>query len=459
MAVYTSPNGISIPQNCATVNNLLQTGLVKLNEKNLLVPFHDIYVGIYRKANRISKKSLGLPYIDELDHARDIVLFSTSPEELEKIANKITEMRKNGKYHSVYYILDSFFQDIQPSSAVSILKNKNEGAIYYQMYFDYAYAATNCSRAHTGYDYFEKIYDEIKQCTSVKIRLIKLELLFELMNSNYNISHYKQAMQNYNLFQKLYRILIKSGSIDSNAPPSSTYFMCESMRIQIQSSLGKRKSERMFLRWREVLKAEGYLNLYIDFCLRYAHTLYTVDLLRAYQYTQDAHNSLSKLNEQGSKLWHLATFQYQYLTILIERDFNKLRKLEEIVDGAQSNFYSSYRHRNLAICAMFYYVGDIARADERFLKDMANPRRLRERLKGFYYETLALHNLFHGKQEEAIKALIQASKTFENVASYLLPVKHNLKVLLRNKFSHHRVNFFTGGKLLEDWYYIDPRVD
>ena len=237
------------------------------------------------------------------------------------------------------------------------------------------------------------------------------------------------------------------------------YVMCESMRIQIQSSRGKRKSERMFLRWREVLLAEGYLNLYIDFCLRYAHTLYTVDLSRAYQYTEDAFNCLPRQNAQGSKLWHLATFQYQYLTIFRTRDFSKLQSLEALVDSAQNNYYSNYRHRNLALCALLYYVGDIAKADERFLKDMANPRRLRERLKGFYYEILALHNLFHGNQQEALAALCQASIVFKDVPSYLLPVQHNRKVLTRNKFSPKRVDFFKGGKLLVDWYYIDPRVD
>lgn len=459
MAVYTSPNGISIPENNATVNSLLQTGLVKLDEKNLLVPFHDIYVGIYRKANRISKHSLGIPYIDDLDKARDTVLFSSSPEELAEIADRITKMRKDGKFHSVYYILDSFFQDAQSSAAISMLKSREEGATYYQMYFDYAYAAINCSRRYTGYDYFEKMYNEIKACTSTKMRLLKLELLFELMNSNYNISHYKQAMQNYNAFQTLIRILARSGSIDSNKTKCTMYVMCESMRIQIQSSRGKRKSERMFLRWREVLIAEGYLNLYIDFCLRYAHTLYTVDLSRAYQYTEDAFNCLPRQNAQGSKLWHLATFQYQYLTILCTRDFSKLQSLEALVDSAQNNYYSNYRHRNLALCALLYYVGDIAKADERFLKDMANPRRLRERLKGFYYEILALHNLFHGNQQEALAALCQASIVFKDVPSYLLPVQHNRKVLTRNKFSPKRVDFFKGGKLLADWYYIDPRVD
>ena len=459
LTVYTSPNGIDIPEKHSAVNCLLQTGLVKLDENNRLIPFHDIYVGIYRKANRISKHSLGIPYIDDLDKARDTVLFSSSAEELVEIADRVTKMRKNGKFYSVYYILDSFFQDTQSSPAISVLKSRDEGSTYYQMYFDYAYAAINCSRRYTGYDYFEKIYEEIKACTSTKMRLLKLELLFELMNSNYNVSHYKQAMQNYNEFQALMGVLIRSGSIDSKKTKCTIYVMCESMRIQIQSSLGKRKSERMFLRWREVLNTEGYINLYIDFCLRYAHTLYTVDLCKAYQYTEDAYNCLPKLNAQGSKLWHLATFQYQYLTILRTRDFSKLSNLEDLIDSAQNNYYSNYRHRNLALCALFYYVGDISKADERFLKDMANPRRLRERLKGFYYETLALHNLLHGNHQDALAALNQASIIFKEVPSYLLPVRHNSKVLKRNKFSPKRIDFFKGGKLLADWYYIDPRVD
>ena len=459
MTVYTSPNGISISEKHTGVNSLLQTGLVKLDEKNRLVPFHDIYVGIYRKANRISKHSLGIPYIDDLDKARDTVLFSSSADELLEIAERITKMRKDGKFHSVYYILDSFFQDTQSSPAISVLKSREEGVTYYQMYFDYAYAAINCSRRYTGYDYFEKMYEEIKTCTSTKMRLLKLDLLFELMNSNYNISHYKQAMANYNEFQTLMGILIRSGNIDPHKTKCTMYVMCESMRIQIQSSLGKRKSERMFLQWREVLNAEGYINLYIDFCLRYAHTLYTVDLCRAYQYTKDAYNCLPRLNSHGSKLWHLATFQYQYLTILNTRDFSKLSSLETLVDSAQNNYYSNYRHRNLALCALLYYVGDVAKADERFLKDMANPRRLRERLKGFYYETLALHNLYHGNHQDALAALNQASIIFKEVPSYLLPVQHNRKVLTHNNFSPKRVDFFKGGKLWADWYYIDPRID
>ena len=99
------------------------------------------------------------------------------------------------------------------------------------------------------------------------------------------------------------------------------------------------------------------------------------------------------------------------------------------------------------------------KADERFLKDMANPRLLRDKLKGFYFETLALHYLSHQKLVDAATALEQAVEVFQNIPQYLRVVRHNQKVLRRSRFSFKRMDFYLGDPLKSDWYYIDPRAD
>ena len=459
-AIYTAPNGVGIEQGSPSqVFALLESGLVKLDTQNRLVPFHDIYEGIFRRAYHISKRELGLAYMDELDEARDCILFPKAVSDFPRIAAKVTELREAGHFYSVCYILNSFFE--QPSSAQKVLKNPPMTDSYYRLYFDYAYATANCSHLHTGYDLFEKIYAEIKDKTSADLRLLKLDVLFELMNSYYNIFRFQEAMRNYQLFQEAIILLIRIHQLPADRMKNEMYILCENMRIMIQSSRGRKKSERMFLRWCETLKQNGYSYsyIYIDFNTRYAHTLYTVDPERAFRYTQEARNHLSKEIPKTSKIWCLVQFQYLYLRILLKQDYSLLPELEEIADSARKNYYSSYRHRNLAICAVLYVIGDTARADERFLKDMANPRHLRDKLRGFYFETMALHYLAHKNPNGAAAALEQAAAVFKDIPDYLRAVRHNQKVLRRGQFSSRRMAFYLGEPLKSGWYYIDPRAD
>lgn len=458
--VYTAPNGIALSNdNQSEANILLRCGIIKFNEQNRLVPFHDIYTDIYRRAYRISKRDAGIAYIDELDEARDHFMFSGSPADLAHDADRITQLRKTGQFYSVCYILDSLF-DKSVSLALAGLKSSLKNSeIYYQLYFDYAYAAVNCSHRRIGYDDFEKIYQEIKTKTSVKMRLLKMEVLFELMNSNYNISLFQNAMRFYREFQEVMGLLIRSGQLSSRRIDNEMFVLCENMRILIQSARGKKRSESMFLRWRNTLKATPYLHYYIDFHLRYAHTLYTVDPMRALQYTKEGYTCLPEEGRGISKLWCLAQFQLLYLTTIIQRDYSKLPELEAVTEASKRNYYSSYRHRNLALCAILYVIGDVDKADERFFSDMAHPRKLRARLQGFYYETLALHYLAHKENSKALDALERAAVVFQNTPDYLRTVRHNQKVLKRGLFLPKRMDYNLGGALRRDWYYIDPRVD
>ena len=457
--VYTAPRGVPIEQAGSAAMALLRSGLVKLDEQNRMIPFHDIYERIYRRTYRIDKRQLGIPYADELDMGRDILLFSNNPNDILPLADKITTLRKEGSFRSVCYILGDYFDQPWITDRAGLLKRKSYTEIYYQMYFDYAYATVNCSHHQIGYNLFEKIYAEIKHKTSDKMRRLQLELQFEMMNSDYNILQFKSAMDHYRKFQEILTIIIRSGAQSESRIENKLYIWCENMRIQLQSSRGKKRSEQMFLLWRNMLLKHSYYAQYLDLNIRYAHTLYTIDINRAFLYTREAYNLLPKVAKEGSKLWALSEFQYLYLTFLKTRDPKLISQIEKSAESAKENYYSSYRHRNLAICGILYAHGDFQRADERFLRDMAQPRALRNKLKGFYYETLALHHLIHGQAEAAKDALSAAATVFQTAPSYLRVISHNQKVVNRQLFSPQRITFDLGKKREPDWYYIDPRAD
>lgn len=459
-AVYTAPNGVSIESvDYVSASALLKNGLIRFNEKNQLVPFHEIYENIFRRANKVSKLSLGLEYTNTLDQIRDTMLFSVSQNDFFQEAQHITQLRKDGRFHSVCYILEPFFDVPHTPNSARLRGNPQYVELYYQLYFDFAYAAVNCSHRCIGYDSFEKIYQEIEGKTSVKMRLLKLELLFELMNSNYNVFKYKEAMQRYRQFMELYGLLSKTGHVAADRSENTMYILCQNMRILIQSSRGKKRSEQMFLRWRKVLRSYSHQYHYVDFCIRYAHTLYTVDIQRALRYTEEACSYLPEEDCGTSKLWCLARFQYLYLHILIYKDYRLLEELENVVELAKKEYYSSYRHRNMALCAVLYVVGDVQKADERFFKDMASPRKPRQKLQAFYFQTFALHLLAHNKIDEAATALTKASDIFHSMPSYLRTIDHNQKVLSKGLFSASRIDYNLGGRLKRDWYYVDPRSD
>lgn len=108
-AVYTAPNGVlATPEDSKAAQALLQCGLVKLDQRNWLVPFHDIYEGIFRRTYQISKRDLNIAYVSELDEIRDRVLFPSTPNDVALFANRITELRKEGKFRSVDYISVGF---------------------------------------------------------------------------------------------------------------------------------------------------------------------------------------------------------------------------------------------------------------------------------------------------------------------------------------------------------------
>ena len=224
-SVYTAPNGIAVEGYDKTlVSTLLTSGLVKLDNQNRMVPFHDIYEEIFRRIYRISKRKLGLPYSDELDEARDTILFPESEDDIVSAARRITELRKSGHFYSVCYILNGYFEQ---NHFAKKLEQSPRSDIYYQMYFDYAYAAVNCSHMKNGYDYFEIIYTKIKDKTSIPMRLLKLELLPELINSNYNIFYYKKAMSQYQNFQEAMNILVRTGQLSPHREENEMYVLCE----------------------------------------------------------------------------------------------------------------------------------------------------------------------------------------------------------------------------------------
>ena len=134
------------------------------------------------------------------------------PKELEDYYREIHTMRCNEEFQTVNYILENVFEH----SSLDIYKRTWGEEWFYLLYFEYTYAAINCNSTITGYDNLQYIFQNIKGASSERLRVLLLEIIFELINCDYNNSKYSNCKEYYEIFNSQFSTLVRQGIIKEN---------------------------------------------------------------------------------------------------------------------------------------------------------------------------------------------------------------------------------------------------
>lgn len=447
--IYNQGNGIPVTNNNINeVGHLLKYGLIKYNEFNNVIPINEIYIIHYRK------KYVAIS--DDKNPIEHMIWKLTNmllPNELQSYYEKIHMMRNNEEFQTVNYILETVFEN----SSLDIYRKTWGEEIFYLLFFEYTYAAINCNTMITGYDNLSYIYSNIKGTSSKKLRLLLLEVIFELINCDYNNGKYSNCKKYYETFNNHFSALAKKGDIDKDCTKNLFWVLSKGYMLLIDSEEGNVDALENAEKHREFL-LEKYPFHYIDFCRLLSKTLYTKDWDLACQWQCLAYNAVLKRNASDSKQALKVEFSFSFTQYLNTADTNYLDKMQEQLAIAKHKIYSSYRHQLFLYCALLYILDNIDEADTLFIRDVISLRPIRKKMKGHFYLLLSLHFLKHKNIKEAKKNIEKSIDVLEGLQTYQYIALHNKLVLKNVSLENIQVQFCLSDSLNPNIFYLDPRM-
>lgn len=447
--IYGCKNGISISDdNKKEISLLLKYGLIKYNEFNNLIPINDIYFFHYRKKNLCISGSS-----NPIEHMIWKLTNMLLPKELEDYYREIHTMRCNEEFQTVNYILENVFEH----SSLDIYKRTWGEEWFYLLYFEYTYAAINCNSTITGYDNLQYIFQNIKGASSERLRVLLLEIIFELINCDYNNSKYSNCKEYYEIFNSQFSTLVRQGIIKENCTKNLFWVLSTGYMLLIESTenstniLEKAEDYRMFLK-------KNYPHHYINFCRQFSKTLYIRDWDMACEWQRFAYDALDKKDNLESKQTLKVEFSYYFTQYLKTENANLLKEMQKRMHVAKHKIYSSYRHQLFLYCGLLYILNSIDEADTLFVKDVISLRPIRPKMKGHYYILLSLHFLKHKNIMDAKKSIEKSIETLNGLKTIEDIALHNNFVINNKPLGKIQFKFCTSNSLDLNTFYLDPRM-
>ncbi|MGN0494642.1 MAG: ATP-binding protein [Lachnospiraceae bacterium] len=448
--IYTSSSGVAVAQDKSNdIAILLNHQLVKYDEHNMLVPLHDIYLKHFRQIYRINTSPDNiLEYLQYTLERTDILSVN------DDIYLQVKDLRCKEKFYSVNYILEGIFESAEKKKYRRLWGDE----LYYLLYFEYAYAAINCNRHTIGYDCLEKICNGLQGTSSEKLITLNIEVIFELINSYYHNGEYEKCREYFQTFENCIDVLIKRGTIGSDKMNQLFYVLSTNYMILIDSEKNRDGVLEDAEKRKKFLK-EHYYHHYIDFLLQFAHTMYIRDWTLACKWITEAYESIRVVPTSYMKQTLKVNFSYYLIQYLNSKETNfPLNKIKAEMDQMKSEYYSSYRHKNFIYCAILYIIDSVEEADSLLFKDISNSRKLRKKMRGYYYQLLALHYLKHNSFEMAKGALIKSKLYCYSLDSYVSIIDHNI-ALLENNNVKLEYAICTSPVFDCNTFYVDPRME
>lgn len=447
--IYTGEKGVNISEEIKdNAGLLIKMGLIKYNEYNRLVPSNEIYKIHYQKKQ--------ISITNTVNHLEQIIvkLINMSlPSELEECYNTIHQMRNEEEFQTVNYILETVFE----YTPLDDYRNMWGAEIFNLLYYEYTYASINCNSNITGYDNLKIIYDNIKGTSSIRLSALLLEIIFELINCEYNNGKYSKCREYFETFQKHFLVLSKKGIIDSDYKQNLFWVLCSAYMILIDSEENKKDIIKKAIEYRNFLKI-NYHHHYIDFCRQFSKTLYIKDWNKAYEWQKLAYDEVIKQNNLYSKQALKVRFDFYFAQYMQEENASYLTSMKEQLLLTKERYYSSYRHQLFLYCGLLYILGSIDEADSLFFIDIVNVRPIRQKMKGHYYLLLSLHFLKHNDLQKAQTYIKQSIDIFETLETDRTIVIHNQIVLQANSINQLQYAFYKSGSLQNNTFYLDPRM-
>ena len=444
LEIYKNPTGIPYELNNNT-GVLIKKRLIKQNDYGNLVPIHDVYVRHFRRHFHILGNS-----DNELDILDNKINNSDISGVDEETYMQIHHLRQTEQFYSVEYLLSEIYSTDQKEKYHDLWGSE----MFYLLYFEYSYAAVQNSHTSIGYDGFEEILKAINGSSSKRLNILQLEVIFELINSHFNVGEYSACKALFKQFNSTYDRLIDTYGINSDKNTCLFYVLSNNYMLYIDSEEGTYASLKVVEAQRNFLEKE-YPFHYVDFLFRYGRTLFIHDWHTACDWIKRA---MHKVENRSNKQGLLVTFYYCFTRYVNGEEGVSISDMYDIMKNCKNSFYSSYRHLNLLYCGLLYIKGYTDQADTLLFKDIAGARKIRTKMRATYKQILALHYLRHNNIQEAKSALIQSVDLFSFNPLYQRISQHNLEVIKNTNLNNVYFDICRYENLDSNTIYLDPRV-
>ena len=452
--VYWSVTGVPIHDPMTeTEAMLLRYELIKTSEDGIrLIPYHDLY-RIYFRERYPRPENKTLHENDVYANAANILASGGSRAEIVQTVSLLEKWKNEGRYYALLYVLEDLFTTPEKYS----LRARAGDSAYFRLYLCYGFGVANESQTVSGKQVFTDIALETAGATDPDILLVRMDALFEIINSNYEWLLHDKAMQRVHELEQLICSLQRLRVLPTDTNTISTFLLVRQIEMLILSEQVDEKSEKLFLELDRIAAEHRFDYERAFFKLRYAETLYFRDTSRAYRMVEECLNELIRLRGPEDKFALWAGMDREFLRFALDLPEANISSLVNFHSALKRNFFNDYRKRLFA-CTSIYYASGLNKAgDELLFSDIATLRELRPRQKAIRAETMALYYLLSNNVEEAKLELENAALLFQKYPSYLEVIRHNQAILEENPDCVDRIGFCADGVCAPGQYCIDPR--
>lgn len=452
--IYWSINGIKLSSPMSQVEyKLVQYELVKPNDDNTrLIPYHDLYRKIFCQRFEMPPCRTIKTKDDIYTDTVRILSLGGTEIELAQAISLLKEWKAEGRFYAILYVLEGLFETEKRDN----LCNRIGKEKYYQLFLLYAFGVTNGSRYKSGNRVFKKIVEETELETNSEILLVRMEAIFELINSSFEWLMHNKAREYIQIIDKLICSLQMLGKLPKDNNLCEKYILSRQVEMLISSEQEIPQAENLFATLDCITKTYHYDYEREFFKLRYAESLFFRDTSRAIDMVQECRNNLLALRGPEEKFYLWAKMDFEFLQFVLNQEPH-IDEMENAHNGLRKDFFNDYRKRLIAMANVYYVCGLTSQGDRLLFSDVATLRELRPRQKGFYAQTMALHYALSEEYNCATEELRKASNLFADFPSYLSIINHNLRVIENGFFDSKMIKFCYNNTCEKNIYCIDPR--
>ena len=455
-AIYWSLNGKAILSSVTDVERLLiECEVARLSDDGIaIIPFHDRYQQIYR-CKFLRPKYLVLKESDDfLNDLQNVLLYSADQMALTKCLEQIDQMKQKGSFFTLLYLLEPVFKD----SELTLLRQKLGEYNYFKLYLAYGFGVANQSRSKSGKAIFQAICKESKSATDLQTKRIRVEAIFELINSDFEWLQYDSSQENISELLNLVFQLHNFDMLTQDLYEYDKYVLALATTHYIAAELETVGAEEAFSKFYQELEMRPLVYEAMFIRLRYGQTQYLKNAQKGLEIAKEAMCAIKQLRGETDKFYLWSKMDAAFLEFTMTKEPRKILEIQQTHELLRENFYNDYRKRTFSVACCYFSIGMVEEGIHYLFSEVTHSRELRPRQKGFFYQTLAIYELFRGHTCEAVAALRKAAVIFEHIPSYMNIIAHNQNVIQNDSFDQTRLVFCAQKQQFDlQFYYIDPR--
>lgn len=427
---------------------LLQNELVRKDDYEYYIPWHDYYRKIYQNLFEFNADNEFEIEIDSLSKIKNS--FQMLHLDISAIKGQLELLFNDQKFYSLYYILENSFSN---KTNRIIIKNLLPESDYYYLFGLYCYANTNVGTVFTGYDKFKEMYNEMGNVKTIYSKCIKYIILFELSNSSYESGNFKEAKKHL----KNFYLMPKSTRNNWENVYGWEYKILIRSVISIQLLMEAEDGRDIAKKINKLNDRNKYSEKDLAFII---YRLLLANLTNNYKYSVDMileNNKFINETNVDSKTLYMYGFAVSFIKCL--KNEIELSDVLTSNNYLKKEYHHDYNRHIFAISALAFYKKETDLLPAIFWEYINTKRKLKNRQAGFKEAILALLELEQGNAQNAITHLRKQAIYMREYKTYLPIIEHNIEVVMSSVMDIlDQTDFYYGQELKKEKYYLDMRM-